>query len=225
MFISTNKTIVSGCIIALFAFSVTAYASVSNIKNSGSAKSYQKTEELGGTSISRPGFITDEVGSSNWKPRIDLTNGTGAPSIDLRNSRGTNSQIGEEIVNGTIPKGAWMELWVGSRSYSVPTKTLPATLKPRAILLDSKRYYPSGKTGTFAIPFTSRKSTCHAYLKFNANSKAMWVSGCTGPTVSYKECKTVPNTCANCSNPGNVTTCYTRYTKAKSYFSGLSVMY
>lgn len=220
------------CLIAVSAALLTStslFASVADIKNMGTAKSYQKTEELGGTSITRPGFITDEVGTSHWTPRLDLSNGTGSPAIDLSNSRGTNSEIGDEIINNTIAKGAWMELWVGNNAASISTKPLPATLKPRAILLDSKRYYPNSKTGQYTIPFQAKTSKCNSYLKFNADNKTIYVTGCRGPRVSYRHCTQVPTgpcTGNNCAGyPDYTTSCRTYYTNAQSKFSGLSVMY
>ena len=98
--------IVAGSLLTMLLLSLNSYAGVSEIKNSGKAKPYAKTESLGATK-SKPGFITDSLGSSNWKPRLDLSNGIGSPSINLANSSGSNSSIGSQISNSKPKTGWW----------------------------------------------------------------------------------------------------------------------
>lgn len=110
-----NKTLLSTLIASLI-LSPAAMSSVSDIKTSGSAKGYNLIGDSISSSRTNPGFVTNSLGSDNYSPKInlsgsrgkpaaiDLTNGTGAPAINLSRTHGYNGNISSLAANSSTKK-------------------------------------------------------------------------------------------------------------------------
>ncbi|MEQ6343958.1 hypothetical protein [Vibrio cyclitrophicus] len=221
-------------------FSPLAVSGVADLKSNGSVKGYNLIEDSITSSQSNPGFVTNDLGSDNYKPKfkldgasgrptnIDLTNGTGAPAISLVNTHGTNGQIADQIVNSSVTKGVWMELYKGNTT-SVGARGLKVTLKLNMVEVNGQRYYLSGQNQTFNIPFSAKAgsstSSCNGKLIVQSSIKRITLNGCTGPRVSGTSYVTETFQCPN--GPGQCTGVFKRtvYATAQSYYRTWNMMY
>lgn len=99
------------------------FASVEQMKLSGSLSGYELVEDRFTPSVTNPAFVTNELGSDDYKPRIkldaasgkptaiDISNASGAPSINLGNSWGSNNSINNAINNATQSGGNQYGWW------------------------------------------------------------------------------------------------------------------
>jgi hypothetical protein len=104
--------------------STSVIAGVSDIKSNGSARGYDLIQDGVNSSIGDPGFVTNSLGSDEYKPRfkldqasgqplaIDITNATGSPSIDLSRTTGSNTAIDEIVSANPEPTlGSWVRYY------------------------------------------------------------------------------------------------------------------
>ncbi|MEQ6343222.1 hypothetical protein [Vibrio cyclitrophicus] len=203
--------------ISLFPF-LAAYSGVDSIK--GSSNRAQIIEIPSTTSD--PGFGTNELGGT-WKPQIDLGGATGTlgnvtlssnvngdPTIDLSNTRGTNSTINDSVNNigPTLPpSNVWIQMFSrGSASTATAQFDLPVALsvkRPRQMRIDGVTRTFNGNSQNFTVgqsfqkpnlscAWQTKDTSSYCTAKITSSS----VSGCSGPTVPYY----VPATnAANCA--------------------------
>ncbi|WP_152471196.1 hypothetical protein [Vibrio sp. THAF190c] len=130
--------------------------------------------------MSDPGFVSNELGGT-WKADIDLSQATGqlnnvtlgtsvngAPSLDLTNTRGTNSEISDIDTGGS---SEWTELFSGSTTGSISIPSGVANL-----------YVTTSTGSTHFIPVVSAPYN----FASSGNATARWTgSAITGGTYEY----------------------------------------
>ncbi|QFT13316.1 hypothetical protein FIV04_25535 (plasmid) [Vibrio sp. THAF190c] len=155
-----------------------AFAGVSSIKDS--APRAKLIDDSISSSVSDPGFVSNELGGT-WKADIDLSQATGqlnnvtlgtsvngAPSLDLTNTRGTNSEISDIDTGGS---SEWTELFSGSTTGSISIPSGVANL-----------YVTTSTGSTHFIPVVSAPYN----FASSGNATARWTgSAITGGTYEY----------------------------------------
>lgn len=159
-----KKTTLLCTILAAVVLSPLAVSSVENLKTTGSAKGYDLVEDNISSSQNNPGFITNSLGSDNYSPRIslngtrgkpaaiDLTNGTGAPRINLYRTSGYNSNISGL---SSSQKASFTEYSSGGESTAVKTITMKPTSTWICTLNKVTGFYGRGLKGTVAQVYQS----------------------------------------------------------------------
>lgn len=107
------------------------FASVEQMKLSGSLSGYELVEDRFTPSVTNPAFVTNELGSDDYKPRIkldaasgkptaiDISNASGAPSINLGNSWGSNNSINNAINNASQSGGNEYGRWIHEHTVAL----------------------------------------------------------------------------------------------------------
>lgn len=110
--------------------SAVAHSSVSSMKTNGSARGYSLLEDHYFPTLNDPAFGTNELGSDDYSPNLnldgasgrplalDISNATGAPSIHLGNTIGSNSNISNAIDSANRSGGNQYGRWVHEHTIS-----------------------------------------------------------------------------------------------------------
>lgn len=116
------------CLVPLL-FPLCAHAGIEEMKASGSLGGYNSLESTHHSTISNPGFVTDDKGQdSTYAPKIDishargnptldLTNSVGSPAISLSRTTGTNNTINSKIADEA--GGGWKVIYNGSGTTAI----------------------------------------------------------------------------------------------------------
>lgn len=161
-------------IVSSLIVSTIAIAGIADIKNSYVPED-SISDNFSATSI-QPGYQLDSAPATSWKPRVNLDNATGKPTIDLGNSfgnisgtTGINDSIKDHIGNGGGPGGGeWVVAYEGDGTRSIPVGFDFANFKVKV------KYLGSG-TGT-SSRWVTREYTNNALATFSTSNSCRYCS-------------------------------------------------